>query len=90
MEVMVESGLTPAEVLATATTVVADFLGLADEMGTVSEGKRADLVLLHGDPTEDLVHFAHRAGVMAAGRWLDEAEIKSELEAIAARAAAGE
>ncbi|HVS13672.1 MAG TPA: amidohydrolase family protein [Thermoanaerobaculia bacterium] len=89
MQVMVESGLTPAEVLATGTTAVADFLGLSDEMGSVSEGRRADLVLLHGDPTEDVSRFADRAGVVVAGRWLGEQEIDAELEAIAERAAAG-
>ncbi|HUP21849.1 MAG TPA: amidohydrolase family protein [Thermoanaerobaculia bacterium] len=90
LQVMVESGLTPAEALATATSAVADFLDLGDEMGTVGEGKRADLLLLHGDPTEDLAHLAHRAGVVVAGRWLDEEAIQSELEAIAARATTSE
>jgi imidazolonepropionase-like amidohydrolase len=86
MEVMADAGLTPAEVLATGTSAVADFLDLDAEMGTVAEGRRADLLLLHGDPTEDLAHLGHRAGVMVAGRWLDEPAIQAELEAIAARA----
>ena len=88
MKVMVESGLAPVAVLTSGTKTVADFLGLADEMGTVAEGKRADLVLLEGDPTADVAHFAHRAGVMVAGHWLPEEDIQRELEAIAARAAA--
>jgi imidazolonepropionase-like amidohydrolase len=89
MKIMVESGLTPWEVLASGTTAVADFLGLGDELGTVTEGKRADLVLLHGDPTADVTRFADRAGVVVAGRWIGEQEIRAELEAIAARQAPG-
>jgi len=88
MEVMVESGLTPSEVLATGTRAVAEFLGLAEEMGTVAEGRRADLVLLDADPTADVGNFGKRAGVVVAGRWLSEEEIQQELEAIAERAAA--
>jgi imidazolonepropionase-like amidohydrolase len=90
MRVMVEAGLTPTDVLASGTRAVADFLGLAGEMGTVAEGKRADLVLLHRDPTADVAAFAERAGVMVAGRWLAEEEIRAELEAIAARGAGAE
>jgi imidazolonepropionase-like amidohydrolase len=89
MQVMVESGLEPSHVLAAGTSAVADFLGMSEEMGTVAEGRRADLVLLEADPTVDVANFARRAGVVVAGRWIAAEEIEAELEAIAARAAAG-
>ncbi len=45
---------TPAEVLASATAVNADLLGLAGEIGDVAPGARADLLVVDGDPTADL------------------------------------
>lgn len=47
------SGLAPAEVLKLATSTSAELLGMGDR-GTIAPGKRADLVVLDGDPTEDL------------------------------------
>lgn len=87
MQVMVESGFTPYEVLYTGTRAVAEFYGAQDDYGSVAVGQRADLVLLNADPTEDIARFADRAGVMVHGRWVPEAEIRAELEEIAGRAA---
>ena len=50
---LVEAGLTPTEALTAATARVADRFGLADR-GRIAEGKRADLLLVDGDPTEDI------------------------------------
>ena len=47
---MIHHGLTPGEALAAATRGAADALGLAAELGTVEEGKLADLVVVDGDP----------------------------------------
>ena len=43
LELLVEAGLSPSEALAAATGQATAFLGLSDELGTVEEGKRADL-----------------------------------------------
>jgi len=88
MRVMAESGFTPFEVLYTGTRAVAEFYDATHEFGSIAPGQRADLVLLESDPTADLANFADRAGVMVNGRWISEAEIQAELEAIAARVAA--
>jgi imidazolonepropionase-like amidohydrolase len=47
---MVHHGLTPAEALTAATKTAAEALGLAEHIGTVEEGKLADLVIIDGDP----------------------------------------
>lgn len=70
LELLVRSGLTPREALHAATVMPASFFALEDEMGTVSEGKLADLVLLEGNPLDDIASTRRIAGVMAAGRWL--------------------
>jgi len=51
---LVESGLSPAEALRSATLAPASFLGVADRLGSVSVGKRADLVLLDANPLTDI------------------------------------
>jgi imidazolonepropionase-like amidohydrolase len=47
---MVHHGLTPAQALAAATGTAAGALGLDEHVGTVAEGKLADLVAVDGDP----------------------------------------
>ena len=66
----VDAGLPPAYALAAATRIAAEALGQADEIGTVEVGKRADLLLLPGNPLEDLAALRRPVGVMLRGRWL--------------------
>ena len=87
MRVMVESGLTPYQVLASGTRAVADFYGATD-FGRVADGQRADLVLLNADPFADISHFADSAGVMVNGRWLPREDLDARLADIRARMAA--
>ena len=47
---MVHHGLTPAEALVAATRTAAEALGLGEHIGTVAEGKLADLIIVDGDP----------------------------------------
>ena len=54
LELYVQAGLTPMEAIATATRVPAEVMGLANELGTIEPGKRADLVLLNADPLADI------------------------------------
>jgi imidazolonepropionase-like amidohydrolase len=50
IERMVHHGLTPAEALVAATRTAAEALGLDEQIGTVTEGKLADLTIVDGDP----------------------------------------
>jgi imidazolonepropionase-like amidohydrolase len=81
----VEAGLTPYQALEAGTRNVAVFFGTAERTGTVAQGKRADLVLLDGNPLVDITNVGRQAGVMIGGRWLDQDEISRRLEAIAAK-----
>jgi imidazolonepropionase-like amidohydrolase len=83
---LVDAGLTPYEALGAGTHDAATFLGTADDWGTVQVGRRADLLLLEGNPLESVAHAAHPAGVMLRGQWLSRARLDRMLEDLAAAA----
>jgi imidazolonepropionase-like amidohydrolase len=83
LRMLVEAGLTPYEALATGTRNAARYFG-ANDWGTIAPGNAADLVLLEGNPLEDIAHAARPAGVMVRGQWLPASEIRERLDAIAA------
>jgi imidazolonepropionase-like amidohydrolase len=78
MKILFQVGLTPQEVLRTATWTPATFLG--DEAGAVRKGARADLVLLDGNPLQDIGNVKKIAGVMVRGKWLPKSELSSKVE----------
>jgi Imidazolonepropionase and related amidohydrolases len=51
---MVKLGMTPAQALATATTVGAEVLGMEDKLGKIAPGYFADIVAVSGDPLADI------------------------------------
>jgi imidazolonepropionase-like amidohydrolase len=74
LESLVAAGLTPYQALAAATRNPAEFLRGSKEWGTIETGKGADLVLITGNPLEDIRNTARIEGVAVGGRWLDAAE----------------
>lgn len=68
LELMVEYGMTPAEVLISATSVNARLLHLEDSVGAVKKGLRADLVAVKGNPLEDISALRNVVFVMQEGR----------------------
>ncbi len=81
LDVLVQSGLTPYEALATGTTAVAEFLGT--NTGTVAVGKSADLLLLDANPLEDIRNSRRIHGVMLRGEWLSAKRLDEMLAAYA-------
>lgn len=77
-----EAGLGPAEALRTATLHPARYLGRLDELGTIEEGKLADLVLLDGNPLEDIRHTRKVRAVVMNGRLLDRKALDGSLARI--------
>ncbi len=73
---MVECGMAPADALVAATRSAAELLDLLDETGTIEPGKRADLVVVDGDPLADIRVLCRPeaiAGVLRGGRWAKRA-----------------
>ena len=68
LDLLVQAGLTPAEALQAATLVNARALHLDDKIGTVAAGKRADLLLVRGDPTASLDALHQIQAVYFEGR----------------------
>jgi imidazolonepropionase-like amidohydrolase len=64
----IELRLTPAEVLRAATATAAEAIGLPDR-GQLLPGRRADLMVVEGDPLSDLACLGKVRAVMKAGRW---------------------
>lgn len=71
LELFVRAGLSPTAALETATTNAARALGNEDVAGTIAPGKNADLVLVEGNPLEDVGALRAPRGVMLRGEWLD-------------------
>lgn len=67
LELMVAAGLSPMAVLVAATRGGAVAIGLSDEIGTVEAGKRADLVILEGDPLADIRNTRRIRAVVRGG-----------------------
>ena len=76
---LVGAGLAPYEVIRAGTRDAAEFLRLLDQLGTVTVGKRADLILVEGNPLVDVGNVAHIAGVVLRGRWLSKADLQARL-----------
>jgi hypothetical protein len=67
-------GFTPYAALKTATTDAAALLRQSDKFGTVTVGKRADLLLVRDNPLDDVHHLHAIVGVMARGKWISDSE----------------
>lgn len=72
LELLVASGLTPMEALVAGTLENARFLRIADRLGSIEAGKLADLVLINGDPLNDMGAMRRVERVMLNGQWVEQ------------------
>ena len=79
LQELVGVGLTPFEALKTATTHPWEYLGMFEIAGTIEVGKRADLVLLNGNPLQDISNVEKVTGVMIKERWLNREDIQRRM-----------
>ncbi len=74
MQLMAEAGLTPEQILRSATGVAAECLG-RDDIGTLEPGRRADFVILRANPLEDVANLREISGV-----WVGGAEVEGPVK----------
>lgn len=72
---MARAGLTPAEVLASATVNGARLMGRPDEIGLIARGRLADMVVLDADPLADVANLSRIALVVKGGRAYRQSEL---------------
>jgi hypothetical protein len=84
---LVAAGLTPQEALQTATESPAAFLGRKD-IGSIAAGRRADMILLEADPSQNILNTQKISGVVLAGQFLSRKDLDALLEKARAAAAA--
>lgn len=71
MQLLVDTGLTPMQAIKAATIWPAQTLGKDEDLGSVEEGKLADLLVLPRNPLEDITAYQEIEMVMQNGRFLD-------------------
>lgn len=76
LELLVEAGLTPSDALLAATRNAASLIG-ADSLGAIAPGKVADLIVIGGDPLQDIRNTQKVEQVMIRGRLLPADSLRS-------------
>jgi hypothetical protein len=79
LELYVQAGIPPAEALSIATIGAARIMGKDRDAGSITVGKRADLVLVDGDPTRDISAVRHADAVVCRGVVYEPAELFAAL-----------
>jgi imidazolonepropionase-like amidohydrolase len=65
---MVESGMPEMEAIQASTVTSARLIGMEDELGSISQGKLADIVAVNGNPLEDISLLSEVSFVMKDGK----------------------
>lgn len=83
LKALVASGLTPYRALRAGTINVARFFGTEDRTGSVTVGKEATLILVDGNPLQNVENAGRISGVVLRGQWLPKEELDKTLAALA-------
>mgnify|MGYP000216849574 CR=1 FL=1 len=79
LELMVKNGLTPLQALQASIINGPEFLNKSKKYGSVSKGKKADILLLNENPLLNISATQNIYGLVAHGEYLDAAKLKSLL-----------
>ena len=80
LKIIQEAGLSPIEVLKTATLNPAKYFKMEDELGSISSGKWADLLLLNSNPLEDIGNTLDIDAVIKQGKYHSRVDLDGILE----------
>jgi imidazolonepropionase-like amidohydrolase len=87
LKALTDAGLSNYAALEAATKNPSMFFGTLEKVGTIEKGRRADLILLDGNPLENISNTERRSGVMLKGKYYTQAEMNKWLDEIAPRIA---
>ncbi len=83
LSVLMENGFTAYQAIEAGTVhaskVVEAMIG-EDDFGTIEIGKRADLILIDGNPLDNITNIKNPIGVMAAGKWYSRESLKRMID----------
>jgi imidazolonepropionase-like amidohydrolase len=79
MDLMVQAGLTPLQVLKSATVNAAASMGMEHDIGMIAPGKLADLVILDADPLKDVDNLSKISRVIKDGQGFNPTELMNSL-----------
>jgi imidazolonepropionase-like amidohydrolase len=79
MELLVEAGFTPLEAIHVATQNGATYLGQQEQIGSVTDGRAADLVVLDGNPAEKIDDVEKVETVFKDGVGYDPAKLRASV-----------
>ncbi|MTH30489.1 amidohydrolase family protein [Myroides pelagicus] len=82
LKLLVEAGLTEQEALSAATIQAAKWLTIQDKIGSIEQGKLADLILLDKNPLDNIENTKTISGVFVNGRWIDKHEINQMIQEV--------
>ena len=68
VEYLVKSGFAPLDAIAAATSVAAEAIGMGDQIGTIEEGKFADIISVKGNPLDDIKALSQVDLILVAGK----------------------
>jgi imidazolonepropionase-like amidohydrolase len=72
LELLVEAGINPMDVIKIATENGAEALGLINQTGTIEPGKQADILILSANPLEDIKNTKRIDAVISDGRIIEK------------------
>ena len=84
LQEFVNDGMTAYQALQTATTNPARYFRQDKEWGAIEAGKRADLLLLAGNPLQNIGNTEKIEGVVLQGKWMERKTLQAELEQVPA------
>lgn len=81
---LIDAGFTPYEAIKSGTYDAARFFCALDTFGVIDVGRRADLILVEGNPLDDIKNLKRLTGVMVRGRWHPQADLQRQLDSLVA------
>ncbi|HAX71434.1 MAG TPA: amidohydrolase family protein [Anaerolineales bacterium] len=75
MQIWQEAGIPPADILRSATLVPAQFMGLENRLGSIQEGKSASMILVRGNPLEDIRNAQQIESIFLRGKYFNREDL---------------